>query len=687
MFRLRSVLLVVLAFLLAGQSMRAVSVKQLPPVYRHWLTQEVNYIIESPEREEFLSLKTDAERDAFMKSFWDSRNPDPGSEINTYKEEHYKRLAYANEHFGNYEARDGWATDQGMIWITLGEPKQKITYPNRANVRPIIIWFYQSPTPALQSYFSVMFYQRSTGEEYALYSPYQDGPNRLVTGLETGNEQARSLQQLRKALGSEVARTAVSLIPTEPVNLSEFSPSMMSDALLANIRGLADNPLEIARVNRNRREKVTTSILSSDAPPEVKYAIVRDENGHATADVFVRLSHLDVGIAGARKSGGSGYDLTLQQHITTADGRAVYDTVSTIAAPLPPAALDVARHKVFAAEDQLPLEPGKYLVQTTLTNNINLQAYRVNSTLTVPPRSKSLAVSDPVAFAGHPAQVAGQRLPFTYAGVRFAPVGVGTISLHAGDPLQAVFQLWLPRNADGTWNKQPVAMHFYYGSAASGAKPMDEADETVDPANADAGGNFASGHTFHTDGLEPGNYRVIIRATQPGSPAAFGTMTLRVEPTGVPTAGWSAYGPPEPQQEEMKRALSAEASGANQDAIAYLTKDLDLHPQNIRSLGRLATLLAEQHKVHETAQLAERPAFRDAVDMATLTLVSEALVTTGQPGQAIALLDRQSKLQPLNVMLYTELAKLDDQAGKHTEGDVARKQAMAIRPKAATPEK
>ena len=680
MSRLRSIVLVVVGILITGQSLHAVSVKQLPPVYRHWLTEEVNYIIESQERDEFLTLKTDAERDAFMQSFWASRNPDPGSESNSYKEEHYKRLAYANEHFGNYEAHDGWSTDQGMIYITLGEPKQKVTYPSRANVRPLIIWFYQSPTPALPSYFSVMFYKRSTGEDYALYSPYQDGPNRLITGLETGNDQTRSLEQLRKALGGEVARTAISLIPSEPVDMKSFSPSMVSDALLANIRGLADNPLEIARVNRNRREKVTSSILADDALPEFKYAIERDENGHPTADIFLRLSHPDAGIAGARKAGGSGYDLTLQQHITTADGRPVYDTVSTITAPLPTAALDVARHKIFGAEDQLPLEAGTYVVQTTLTNNLNLQAHRITSTVTVPPRGKVLALSTPVAFAGRPAQVAGQRVPFTYAGVRFAPAGVSTISLHAGDPLQTVFQLWLPRNADGTWNKQPVAMHFYYGSAGSGAKPLDEADETVDPANADAGGNFVSGHTFHTDGLDPGNYRVIIRAMQPGSPAAFGTMTLRIEPSVTATSVWSAYGPPEPQQDEMKRALAAEAVGDMQDAVAYLTHDLDLHPGNIRSLGRLTMLLGEQHKTDAIAQLADRPAFRDAVDMPTLTLVSEALVSTGKAADAIDLLNRQSRLQPLNATLYTQLAKLDDQTGKHAEGDAARKQALAQKP-------
>ena len=681
MFRLRLLVLAFVAILVAGQPLRAVSVKSLAPVYRHWLTEEVNYIIEGQERTEFLTLKTDAERDAFMQSFWAARNPDPGSEINSYKEEHYRRLAYANEHFGNYARHDGWSTDQGMIYITLGEPKQKITYPSRANVRPISIWFYQSPTPALPSYFSVMFYKRSTGEDYAIYSPYQDGPNRLVTGLESMNDQARSLQQLRKAFGGEVARTAISLIPSEPVNLTEYSPSMMSDALLANIRGLADNPLEIARVNRYRREKVTASILSGSAPPEISYTVTRDDHDRMEVEYYARFPQPDSSLVGALKAGGTGYDMTLQQHITTESGSPVYDTVTVIAAGgLLPSQVNTARTRVFAAEDRLPLQPGSYVVQSTLTNKLNLEAHRTSTKVVVPAIGKGLSVSTPVAYAGRPVHLEGDRVPFSYADVRFPPQGVGTVTLHSGDVLRCVFQLWLPKTSDGKVKAMPIAMHYYYGSLNSGGQPLDIADETITPTDADAAGNLVTGHAFTTTNLVPGSYRAIIRAAQPGSAPAFGIMSLRIVAPDVTVDNWSAYGPPQTQQDGMKRALSAEATGDFTAAIVLLREELNVHPQNVDGLGRLAMLLARQRRVTEVAALVDRPAFHDAVDMPTLTLVTEALVTAGKPDRAMDLLNRQSHLQPLNTMLYTQLATLDDRAGKRAEGDLARKQAAEQRP-------
>ena len=80
--------------------------KNCLPRYRHWLNEEVNYIIDSNERKEFLSLTTDAQRDSFIDAFWRIRNPDPWlRQSNTYKEEHYRRLAYANEHFGSIGAQ------------------------------------------------------------------------------------------------------------------------------------------------------------------------------------------------------------------------------------------------------------------------------------------------------------------------------------------------------------------------------------------------------------------------------------------------------------------------------------------------------------------------------------------------------------------------------------------------------
>jgi len=64
-----------------------------------------------------------------------------------------------------------------------------------------------------------------------------------VTGLEGKNDQRNNLDIIKRSLGNEVARTTISLLPTEPVDLNDYSPSMQSDVLLSTIKGLADNPL------------------------------------------------------------------------------------------------------------------------------------------------------------------------------------------------------------------------------------------------------------------------------------------------------------------------------------------------------------------------------------------------------------------------------------------------------------
>ena len=95
----------------------------LPRVYQHWLDEDVRYIITKQERTQYTQLKTDAERDAFVVDFWERRNPEPGSSHNAFKEEHYRRLAYANEHFAAGIA--GWQTDRGHVYILYGPPDAK----------------------------------------------------------------------------------------------------------------------------------------------------------------------------------------------------------------------------------------------------------------------------------------------------------------------------------------------------------------------------------------------------------------------------------------------------------------------------------------------------------------------------------------------------------------------------------
>ncbi|HKV49417.1 MAG TPA: GWxTD domain-containing protein [Candidatus Acidoferrales bacterium] len=93
--------------------------------YWEWLDEDVLYIITPAERSNFLQLKTDEQRDEFIKEFWERRNPAPGAADNTYKDEHYRRIAYANEHFASPSGIPGWKTDRGRIYITWGPPDQR----------------------------------------------------------------------------------------------------------------------------------------------------------------------------------------------------------------------------------------------------------------------------------------------------------------------------------------------------------------------------------------------------------------------------------------------------------------------------------------------------------------------------------------------------------------------------------
>jgi GWxTD domain-containing protein len=102
--------------------------QELSSTYKKWLNQDVIYIITPEEKSAFKQLSNDEERDQFIEQFWLRRDPTPDTPENEYKEEHYRRIAYANEHFG--AGLPGWRTDRGRIYITWGAPDQITSHPS-----------------------------------------------------------------------------------------------------------------------------------------------------------------------------------------------------------------------------------------------------------------------------------------------------------------------------------------------------------------------------------------------------------------------------------------------------------------------------------------------------------------------------------------------------------------------------
>jgi len=119
-----ALVMLVLALFLWNAPRIAAQSSDLQPRYQQWLNQTVVYIIQPDERAAFLKLATDAERDHFIQQFWDRRNPHPEDpRHNAFKDEHYRRLAYADERFVAPPI-PGWRTDRGRIYIVYGPPDE-----------------------------------------------------------------------------------------------------------------------------------------------------------------------------------------------------------------------------------------------------------------------------------------------------------------------------------------------------------------------------------------------------------------------------------------------------------------------------------------------------------------------------------------------------------------------------------
>jgi len=102
--------------------------QELSKTYKKWLDEDVIYIISDEERKAFKQLSNDEERDQFIEAFWQRRDPTPDTEENEFKEEHYRRIEYANEHFA--AGIPGWKSDRGQMYIKFGPADEIESHPS-----------------------------------------------------------------------------------------------------------------------------------------------------------------------------------------------------------------------------------------------------------------------------------------------------------------------------------------------------------------------------------------------------------------------------------------------------------------------------------------------------------------------------------------------------------------------------
>jgi GWxTD domain-containing protein len=215
--------------------------QDLPEKWKKWLNEEVIYIITPKEKEVFLTLKSEREREAFETAFWLQRDPTPGTPANEFKEEHYRRLRYADEFLGRGSSQPGWKTDRGKIYIILGKPVDvQRFYESAYNLVPCELWNYQGDTSlGLPPFFYIIFYQDAGSSEYKLYSPSFDGPQRLLehTQQATNYSRNQAYQQIKGA-SPELAEASLTYIPGTGEDSTSSISSLSSDLLISQIQNL-----------------------------------------------------------------------------------------------------------------------------------------------------------------------------------------------------------------------------------------------------------------------------------------------------------------------------------------------------------------------------------------------------------------------------------------------------------------
>jgi GWxTD domain-containing protein len=644
--------------------------KLLPPRYREWLTRDVAYIITNQEKDAFLQLTSDDARDKFIDRFWEVRNPTPGAPDNPYKTEHYRRLEYANEYFGHASHTEGWRTDMGRVYITLGEPQQRQKLLGLQKITPMEIWFYQNADPALPPYFYVIFYQRDLMSEFKLYSPYNDGPEKLITA-EVDPSRSDALKVLSDDAGRDVARESLSLLTDEPVDLNSGTVSLQSDVMLATIRNLANNPISQRALEARRQalEDVTHRIILDNDYLDVVTVPLRDPSGQINLHYLLRFKKPeDFTVAQAAK-GRYYYSALVSVRVSLMNGKPVIGDEKKISKNLSSDELEVDKSKIFGYEGMLPLAPNKYKIEFQLTNLLSNTAFSKQVEVTVPDtETNTLQVSSLVPFSE--ASMTGPQaglLPFSGAGVKFLPLAGQELQLNPGQDLKFFYQVW-----DTGALREPRAgkkLEVDYSYGRMGARDTQTIHDEIPLEQLDAGGSIINGKRIPTVDLSPGNYRLAMTLRDPATDAkAFGFLNFSIYSAAPSIPAWDVSD--DNRVDNVKdghfdywRAVSYAASGNTAKALEWFQKAYSHDPENEAFRSKLIELYFGKQQYSDVAQLYSKDGINKSTDEETILRIAESFDKTGQTGKAVAVMESGTQLNPSSGPLLIALANYYRKAG------------------------
>jgi GWxTD domain-containing protein len=415
------ILLLFLLPLLSFSGQKAKSSKDLSATYRKWLEEEVVYIITPKEKEVFLQLETDRERNLFMEAFWKHRDPNPTTPENEFKDEHYRRIKYANQNFGREGPGAGWKSAMGRIYILLGQPGYIERYENYAEVYPTVIWSYSArPELGLLQAFNVVFFKRGGLGEYELYSPVRFGPHQLLVHFKGDPADYMSAYQELFEVEPTLAYSSMTLLQGERTYVT--SPSIASEVLInATIPSVPQRQVEDAWAEKLLAYKdiVEVEYSANYIDNDSYIRVIEDQSGIHFVHYLIEPSRLTFEQYGGRFLS----NLEVNANVTDLDGATVYQYERTIPIEFDQDQMDNIRNKLFSFQDMFPLVEGNYKLNILLKNQVSKEFTSVEADLSIPESSNELRMT-PLILANKAlsdSKYKGKSKPFLLGDIQLVP--------------------------------------------------------------------------------------------------------------------------------------------------------------------------------------------------------------------------------------------------------------------------
>ena len=387
------------------------TLKNLEERYQYWWNM-VYHISTKEERDIFLKLTSNKDRDIFIRTFWQQRDPSPGTEENEYKNEIEERFAYVNKYFSRGSSKPGWMTDMGKFHMILGKPTSIERFESKAGMYPAQVWYYHGDSSVgLPALFTITFYKPQNTTEWKFYHPIQDGPaSLLIQWAPTDEFNYEKLYDKIKELVPELAMPAITMIPNEIA--PGFQPSLRNNLILSNIYEAPTRKINVSYATHFLNYKGYVDVEASVNYVENTYLVsVTRYQPFGLNFVNISLNPKKISLGYSEESEKYFFNFDVSVSLRKGDNY-IYEYTKKFDFYIEPERVDVLKANGIVIHDSFPVIPGEYMVMVYAMNSVGKEFTYFEKKIDVPPLGETPILITPVI--GYKSELQSDNFFFPY---------------------------------------------------------------------------------------------------------------------------------------------------------------------------------------------------------------------------------------------------------------------------------